>query len=168
MILAVFLILANTIYTFSKFFLWNEVLCICMGGLVHFSWLSVVCWMSLSTFQVFQTFTSFSNVTIKVRSRVICSLLVDFLVCLACIAINVSVSYIKSDGESFGYSPRTCYIADPDMTLFTFALPVGLIICVNTFMFVVTVFRICGKSTIRKSKDQKNLTSYFRLSTSLV
>jgi hypothetical protein len=72
---------------------------------------------------------------------------------------------MKSDGENFGYSPRTCYIADPNLTLFTFALPVGLIVCINTFMFAVTAFRISGKVSIRKSKDQKNISSYFRLST---
>jgi hypothetical protein len=84
---------------------------------------------------------------------------------MTCIAINVSVSYMKSGGESFGYSPRTCYIADPDMTLYTFALPVGLMVSINTFMFVVTAFRIRGKTNIRKSKDQKKISSYFRLST---
>jgi hypothetical protein len=51
------------------------------------------------------------------------------------------------------------------MILFTFTLPVGLIVCINTFMFVVTAFRIRGKVTIRKSKDQKKIKSYFRLST---
>jgi hypothetical protein len=165
MILAALSILANTVYTFSKFFLWNEFLCICVGMLVHFSWLSVVCWMSLSTFQIFQTFTSFNTFIIKVSWRVLVSLLVDLLICLTCIAINMSVSYVKSDGESYGYSPRTCYIADPDMTLYTFALPVGLMVSINTFMFVVTAFRIRGNITIRKSKDQKKIRSYFRLST---
>ncbi|XP_048747084.2 uncharacterized protein LOC125659428 [Ostrea edulis] len=164
MILAVFSILANTVYTFSKFFLWSELMCIGVGMLVHFSWLSVVCWMSLSTFQIFQAFTSFSNINMEVRSRVLVSLLVNCFICLTLIAINVSVSYTKSDGESFGYSPRTCYIADPNMTLFTFALPVGLVVCINTFMFVVTVSRISTKITIRKSKDQKSISSYFRLS----
>jgi hypothetical protein len=165
MILAAFSILANTVYTFSKFFLWNEILCISVGMLVHFSWLSVVCWMSLSTFQIFQTFTSFNNTVIKVRSRVLVTLMVDFFLCMTCIVINVSVSYMKSGGESFGYSPRTCYIADPEMTLYTFALPVGLMVSINTFMFVVTAFRIRGKTNIRKSKDQKKISSYFRLST---
>jgi hypothetical protein len=165
MILAAFSILANTVYTFSKFFLWSEFLCISVGMLVHFSWLSVVCWMSLSTFQIFQTFTSFNNIVIKVRSRVLVTLMVDLFLCLTCIAINVAVSYLKSGGESFGYSPRTCYIADPDMTLYTFALPVGLMVSINTFMFVVTAFRIRGKTNIRKSKERKNISSYFRLST---
>jgi hypothetical protein len=165
MILAVFCIIANTIYTSSKVFLWHDFLCVSAGMLVHFSWLSVVFWMSLSTFQIFQTFISFNNAAIMVRSRVLVTLMVDWSISLAFIGINVFVSYMKSDGESLGYSPRTCYIADPDMTLYTFALPVGLMVCINTFMLVVTASRIRENTTIRKSKEQRNISSYFRLST---
>ncbi|XP_061163320.1 uncharacterized protein LOC133172453 [Saccostrea echinata] len=164
-ILAGLSVLANTTYTFSKFFLWSKSLCIGIGILVHFFWLSVICWMSLSTFQIFQTFTSFSNSQVKVRSRVLACFLVDIFICSFIITINVIVSYMESEGESLGYSPRTCYIGNPNMVLFTFALPVGLFVCINTFMFVVTVSRIRGKVDIRKSKEQGKIGAYFRLST---
>jgi hypothetical protein len=75
------------------------------------------------------------------------------------------VSYIVSDGQSLGYSPRTCYIEDPKMILYTFALPVGVAVCINIFMFGVTVSRIHDKEDVRKSRDQKNISAYFRLST---
>ncbi|XP_062618607.1 uncharacterized protein LOC134280201 [Saccostrea cucullata] len=163
--LAVLSVLANTVYTFSKFFLWNESLCVGIGMLVHFLWLSVVCWMSLSTFQIFQSFTTFSYIHKKDRKTVLLFLLLDAVLCLAIIAVNVIVTFMRSDGESLGYSPRTCYIADPNMTLFTFALPVGLLVCINCFMFLVTLSRICGKADIRKSKDKSKLSAYFRLST---
>ncbi|XP_062592217.1 uncharacterized protein LOC134253658 [Saccostrea cucullata] len=164
-ILAVLSVLANTTYTFSKFFLWSKYLCIGIGMLVHFFWLSVICWMSLSTFQIFQTFTSFSTAQVKVRSRVLAFMLIDIFISLVFIAINVIVSYIESNGESFGYSPNTCYIGNPNMILFSFALPVGLFVCINIFMFVVTVSRIRDKVTIRKSKEQGKMSAYFRLST---
>ncbi|XP_062613054.1 latrophilin-like protein LAT-2 [Saccostrea cucullata] len=163
--LAVLSIFANTGYTFSKFFLWNESLCIGMGMLVHFLWLSVICWMSLSTFQIFQTFTTISTVQKKDSTRVLVFLLIDAVLCLAIVALNVIVSSVQSDWLSLGYSPSTCYIADPKMTLFTFTLPVGLFICINSFMFLVTLSRICVKADIRKSKDKSRLSAYFRLST---
>ncbi|XP_062610696.1 uncharacterized protein LOC134272488 [Saccostrea cucullata] len=163
--LAVLSVLANTVYTFSKFFLWNKSLCIGIGMMVHFIWLSVICWMSLSTFQIFQSFTTLSALQKKEGLRVLFFLLVDAVLCLAIVAVNVIVSLFQSEWESLGYSPRTCYIADPNMTLFTFALPVGLFICINSFMFLVTLSRICVKIDIRKSKEKSRLGAYFRLST---
>ncbi|XP_062580387.1 uncharacterized protein LOC134242329 [Saccostrea cucullata] len=163
--LAVLSILANTVYTFSKFFLWNESLCIGIGMLVHFLWLSVIGWMSLSTFQIFQTFTTISTVQKKGSTRVLVFLLIDAVLCLAIVAVNVIVSSVQSEWGSLGYSPRTCYIANPNMILFTFALPVGLFISINSFMFLVTLSRICVKADIRKSKDKSRLGAYFRLST---
>lgn len=41
-ILSVLMILANTVYTFSKYFLWSKELCVTVGMLVHFLWLSVL------------------------------------------------------------------------------------------------------------------------------
>ena len=164
-ILAVLLILANTSHTISKLFPWSETLCIGFGMLVHFCWLSVICWMSLSSFQIFQTFTSFTIVKVKVCSRVMYCLMVNVIICLSLIAVNATVSYIRTNGKNFGYSPQACYIADPDMVLFTFALPVGLFVSINMFMFAVIVYRISKKMKIQKSKDENKIGAYFRLST---
>ncbi|XP_062610698.1 uncharacterized protein LOC134272489 [Saccostrea cucullata] len=163
--LAVLSVLANTVYTFSKFFLWNESICIGMGMMVHFLWLSVICWMSLSTFQIFQSFTTLSAPQKKDGSRVLFFLLVDAVLCLAIVAVNLIVSSVQSEWKSLGYSPRTCYIDEPNMTLFTFAIPIGLCIFINSFMFLVTLSRICVKIDIRKSKEESRLSAYFRLST---
>jgi hypothetical protein len=164
-ILSVLLVIANTIYTFSIFFQWSEPLCVAVGMLVHFFWLSVVFWMSLCSFKVFETFTNFTVVNLKQTSDVFCRLVIDAALCLILVATNMVVSHIVSDGQSLGYSPRTCYIEDPKMILYTFALPVGLTVCINTFMFVVTVCRIHDKHDVRKSKDQPKVSAYFRLTT---
>lgn len=133
--------------------------------LVHFNWLSVVCWMSLCSFQVFQAFTSFRISEVKVVSKVLLCLLVDLIICLSLVVINVVVSFVKSNRENFGYSVLTCYIADSDMVLFTFALPVGVLICINMFMFAVTVFRISKRIDVQKSQEEHKMRAYFRLST---
>ncbi|XP_061166800.1 uncharacterized protein LOC133175706 [Saccostrea echinata] len=164
-ILSLFLIIANTIYTFSNFFLQTKLLCIAAGVLIHFSWLSVVFWMSLSSFQVFHTFTKITVPTLKGKSNVLCFLLFNTLLCLLMIGVNVIISYSFSEGQSLGYSPRTCYIAESNMILYTFAVPVGITVCINTFMFVVTVSRIHKKGDMRKSRDQNRVGAYFRLST---
>jgi hypothetical protein len=164
-ILSTFLIVANTIYTFSTFFQWSEPLCITVGMLVHFSWLLVVFWTSLCLFQVFQTFTKFAVVNFKEITNVIFHLFINILLCLILVGTNIVVSYIVSDGQSLGYSTFTCYIDDPNMILYTFALPVGVSVCVNTFMFAVTVSRIYDTSDVRRSRDEKRMSAYFRLST---
>jgi hypothetical protein len=133
--------------------------------LVHFFWLSVVFWMSLCSFKIFETFTNFAVVKLKQTSDILCRLLLNLFLCLVFIGTNIVVSYIVSDDQSLGYSPRTCYIEDPKMILYTFALPVGITVCVNTFMFAVTISRIHDKEDVRKSRDQENVSSYFRLST---
>eukprot|EP00105_Crassostrea_gigas_P033913 XP_019918061.1 PREDICTED: adhesion G protein-coupled receptor E2-like [Crassostrea gigas] len=164
-ILAMFISFANITYILSKFFLWSRALCIGIGMLVHFNWLSVVCWMSLCSFQVFQAFTSFRISEVKVVSKVLLCLLVDLIICLSLVVINVVVSFVKSNRENFGYSVLTCYIAHSDMVLFTFALPVGVLICINMFMFAVTVFRISKKIDVQKSQEEHKMRAYFRLST---
>ncbi|XP_052717277.1 uncharacterized protein LOC128189639 isoform X1 [Crassostrea angulata] len=164
-ILAAILIFANTVHTVSKYFLWSQTLCIGVGMLVHFCWLSVICWMSLSSFQIFHTFTSFNLTKVKVIPRVLTSLMVNLFICSSLVATNVIQSYVTSNGENLGYSVLTCYIADPEMILYTFTLPVGLLVCINIFMLAVTVFRISNKVDVQKSKDKERTGAYFRLST---
>lgn len=164
-ILSLFLVLANTIYTFSKLFAMSETLCVTVGMFVHFFWLAVVFWMSLSCFKIFQTFTNFVGAISRQKSNTFCLLLINSLTCLIFVGVNVIVSHVVSDGQSFGYSPRTCYIEDSNMILYTFALPVGVTVCINTFMFVVTASKISEKLDIRKSRDHQKVAAYFRLST---
>ncbi|XP_052717791.1 uncharacterized protein LOC128189986 [Crassostrea angulata] len=164
-ILATFVSFANITYILSKFFLWSRTLCIGIGMLVHFNWLSVVCWMSLCSFQVFQAFTSFHVSEVKVVPKVLSCLVMNLIICLSLVVINVVVSFVKSNRENFGYSVLTCYIADSDMVLFTFALPVGVLICINMFMFAVTVLRISKRINVQKSQEEHKMRAYFRLST---
>lgn len=164
-ILSVLLILANTVYTFSKYFLWNKELCVAVGMLVHFLWLSVLFWMSLSTFQIFQTFTTLRVARFGKNARVLFLLLPNTFLSILPVGLNVILSYSSSQGQSYGYSLSTCYIAESSMVLYTFALPVGIAVCLNMFMFLVTVSRIQEKDEVRKSTDRKNIGAFFRLST---
>lgn len=162
-VLSFFITFANIIYTISKFFLWSKSACITAGVFVHFFWLSSMFWMSLSSFKIFQTFTDIA--TFRKKSKVSTLLLVNFFFCLFFIGVNISVSFYSSGGNSFGYSTSTCYIADPNMILYTFALPVGISVIINTFMFFVTVKKIFQKEDVRKSREQQRVSAYFRLST---
>lgn len=164
-ILSVLMILANTVYTFSKYFLWSKELCVTVGMLVHFLWLSVLFWMSLSTFQIFQTFTTLRVARFGKNARVLFLLLPNTFLSILPVGINVILSYSSSQGENLGYSLSTCYIAESSMVLYTFALPVGIAVCLNMFMFLVTVSRIQEKDEVRKSTDRKNIGAFFRLST---
>lgn len=121
--------------------------------------------MSLSSFQIFHSFTSFNLTKVKVIPRVLTSLMVNLFICSSLVATNVIQSYVTSNGENLGYSVLTCYIADPEMILYTFTLPVGLLVCINIFMLAVTVFRISNKVDVQKSKDKERTGAYFRLST---
>lgn len=162
-VLSFFITFANIIYTVSKFFLWSKLACITAGVSIHFFWLSSMFWMSLSSFKIFQTFTDIA--TFRKKSKVSTILLVNFFFCLFFIGVNISLSYFSSGGNSFGYSTSTCYIADPNMILYTFALPVGISVSINTFMFLVTVNKIFQKEDVRKSREQQRVSAYFRLST---
>eukprot|EP00105_Crassostrea_gigas_P039566 XP_019923714.1 PREDICTED: uncharacterized protein LOC109619017 [Crassostrea gigas] len=164
-VLAVFIILANTAHIVSKYFVWSQTLCTGVGMLVHFSWLSVICWMSLSFFQIFQTFTSFRISKVKVISKISYCLIVNIIICSSMVAINVTVSYVRSNGENLGYSLQTCYIADSDMIMYTFALPIGSFMVINIFMFLVTSIKFFKKINVQKSKDDRKFGAYFRLST---
>lgn len=133
--------------------------------LVHFCWLSVICWMSLFFFQIFQTFTSFRISKVKVISKISYCLIVNLIICSSMIAINVTVSYVRSNGENLGCSLLTCYIADSDMVMYTFALPIGSFMVINIFMFLVTSIRVFKKINVQKSKYDRKFGTYFRLST---
>lgn len=101
---------------------------------------------------------------LKVISRVFYRLIMNLIICSSLVAINVTLSYVTSNGDNLGYSIHTCYITNSDMILYTFALPVGLLISFNMLMFAAMVCRIPKRVEIQVWKDDQKMETYFRLS----
>ena len=169
MALSFTLLLANVIYSVAKLARPYPSLCLIIGGVTQCLWLGVLSLMCMSCFSIFRTFTTW-NITKSGRDpkiQLLLNVILSFIIPIIMTVINVLVSRYSFLDENFGYSLSTCYISRPNLNLFTFAIPVAIIIVLNIFMFFIIVKEIRLKSDIDlpSARERHTMKIYCKLST---
>ncbi|XP_062600830.1 uncharacterized protein LOC134262455 [Saccostrea cucullata] len=166
-ILSFSLFMANTFYTTSRFFIYYFPLCMLFGILSHFLWLNVLCWMSVSCLDVFNTMSNVMklNSNRKQTKKLMIYLTACMTISMVIVAIHIQVSYQVSGGSSLGYSTITCFIADGALKIFTMVLPVALMVFVNFILFVAMTCCIKKNMAASNSQTSKLFKIYIKLST---
>ena len=168
LILAVFLLLAQSVYQFGAG--QNTVsnwACALIGAICHFLWLAVMFAMNVCCIQMFTSFrkrvmianTYTMRQTVKNITYIVC-------VSLLLVFVNLVVSLIQSGGQTSGYGGKLCYLSSPIMQLMTFVIPTAVVLLANFAIFLKVVFHIRSlvRSTSMINNEKHYLSVYVRLS----
>ena len=144
--------------------------CIVCGSLTHFFWLATLLWMNISSFHLFRHFSPINTTRLTSGgSGPSLYLYVIYVLVLAALLVctNTLYSYINSKGNDFGYGITICYISSIAGLLFTFIVPVGLIVVANAGFLLVTVWHISHipKPEGSQTPDRNNVVIYLKMST---
>jgi hypothetical protein len=168
MALSFTLLLANVVYSVSGLARPYPTLCSAVGGLTQFLWLGVVSLMFMSCFSIFRTFTSWniSKTGRRPPAQLLVNIAYSFVVPGLCTTTNILVSRFFYLDQTWGYSASSCYISNLYLNIFTFSLPVAIMIILNMFMFFIITREIRTKKNIPVSstKERHQLRIYFKLS----
>ncbi|XP_069128673.1 uncharacterized protein [Argopecten irradians] len=170
MLLSINLIIAQCLYQFGVGQTTLGVGCVVIGALVHFFWLSVIVWMNICSFHMFRVFSIFRVKTLsslrEEKKHMIVYILCSVIVPLLVVATNVLVSLVASNWTDFGYGGCICYISSKHMLLYTFVIPIGVIILLNIVCFVIVVIAIrrSQQSKLSSNQDQISILVYLKLS----
>lgn len=145
MMLSCHLLVAHSLYLFGMNATYNTVLCVGIGLLTHYFWLGSVLWMHICTLDIFRIFYyHVNNLSISNRMKLLKRyLLYSISVCCLFLTINI-VYFFVSDNSTLGYlgyGGDRCYITKAAMILYTFAVPVGIIILLNMILLCFVIFR---------------------------
>jgi len=134
----------------------NDWSCKILGLLIHYTWLWSMFWMNICTFHMFRVLTRTKLMGDSARwKRFLLYHVYALVLPLVFVAINIGVSQDRHG--SLGYGSRACYIDTQDMIVFTFALPVCLVIVMNLLFFVVVIVKISRTASVQKSvKNERN------------
>ncbi|XP_045172946.2 adhesion G-protein coupled receptor G6-like [Mercenaria mercenaria] len=168
MMLSIHLLFAQVLFQFGMDQTETPKLCIALGVFIHLFWLTAIFWMNACTLHMFRTFVTGQSYR-SVRAldpQVCCYALYCYGIAVSMVAINIAVSMYRSDGKEIGYGGRVCYISNPVMVGWVFALPVGVIIILNMGFFFAVVYQISASTMRRrgKSSDRANTVIYMKLS----
>uniref|UniRef100_A0A8D0BBJ9 Adhesion G protein-coupled receptor E5 n=1 Tax=Salvator merianae TaxID=96440 RepID=A0A8D0BBJ9_SALMN len=114
----------------------NQKACAVVAGLLHFFFLSVFCWMLLEGVELYLMVIQVFNAHNLKHWHI-------FLVGYGLPAVLVGIS-AAINSKGYG-SARHCWLARENGFLWSFLAPISLIIMVNAFVFVVTVWRLSQK-----------------------
>jgi hypothetical protein len=168
MMLALHLLVAQSLYQFGMDQSDKPKLCIALGVFIHLFWLTAIFWMNACTLHMFRTFvTGQSYRSVRAFDPQVCIYaLYCYGVAISMVGVNIGISMYQSNGKEIGYGGRLCYISNPVMVGWVFALPVGVIIILNMGFFFAVVYQISASTMRRrgKSTDRANTVIYMKLS----
>ncbi|XP_052088428.1 adhesion G protein-coupled receptor E3-like [Mytilus californianus] len=171
MMLSLHLLVAHSLYLFGFNATWNDKLCSSLGLLTHYFWLASIFWMHICTVHMFRVFFSMKmKPTVKQSKRVVvvysfyASIIAGLLV-----ASNITY-YLASDQNKqtngyLGYGGDKCYITLTEMILFTFAIPVGILLASNVVLFCLVIYKIENLPEVNsnKGRDRNMFVIYAKL-----
>ena len=168
MMLALHLLIAQCLYQFGMDQTDVPTVCVVFGIFIHMFWLIAIFWMNACTLHMFRTFVTGQSYR-SVRAcdpQVICYAMYCYSIAIIMVGINIGVSMYRSNGTDYGYGGHVCYISNPVMVGWVFALPVGVIIILNMGFFFAVVYQISASTMRRrgKSTDRANTVIYMKLS----
>ncbi|XP_061181226.1 uncharacterized protein LOC133189850 [Saccostrea echinata] len=167
---SIHLLLANIFYFLSTVSPFSSILCMTVGAITHFLWLSVMTWMTSSCFSFFRMFTTTRLTKLETpptRKKFLWNMFCSFFFPFSMVSLNVLISFLVFPNHSYGYSMFTCYISKPEMIFYTFALPLAVMVVLNIFMVIMTARRIKIRrsASLLLDNDRRMVLIFCRLST---
>ncbi|XP_063440737.1 uncharacterized protein LOC134721567 [Mytilus trossulus] len=171
MMLSLHLLIAHSLYLFGFNATRNDKLCSALGLLTHYFWLASVFWMHICTVHMFRVFFSMKmKPTVKQSKRVVIVYsLYAAIIPVLLVASNITY-YLTSDENKkttgyLGYGGEKCYITLRDMILFTFAIPIGILLVTNIVLFCLVVYKLENLPEVNSNnwKDRNMFVIYTKL-----
>ena len=142
-------------------------LCEVIGFLLHFSLAASFFWMAVCTFHMMRVFVFVSNPAQPDNNHIKFIKYATFvtLSSIILVAINITVSML--DDSSIGYGGQPCYITRKNMILYTVAVPLGIVIVCNLFMFLYVIIKVSRLPDVKKNTkhERRNIVIFAKLST---
>ena len=162
--LCISLLIAQILQQFTIDLIEYKIACIVFGVLTHFSWSATLCWMSMSSFNLFRCFSP-SNVRSDLHQSVIPY--AAFVVAMSALLVVANMALSLVNDGNLGYGGKICYISSNLGLLLTFVTPVGLIVLSNLCFLSITIWRISHVPKLQgtKSADRSNVLIYIKMST---
>ena len=165
MCLCVSLFTAQILQQFTIDLIEYRLICIMCGVLIHFSWSATLCWMSVSSFNLFRCFSP-SNISRR-DSPSSLGMYTTFVFVMSTLLVVANMIHGLLGDGGLGYGGRICYISSDLGLLITFVTPVGIIVLSNLMFLSVTIWRISRAPKIKgkKSAERNNVVIYMKMST---
>ncbi|XP_052250803.1 adhesion G protein-coupled receptor E2-like isoform X2 [Dreissena polymorpha] len=167
MALFIALLTAHVVYIVSSFgrLEGDSTPCKAVGLLSHFSWLMVIMWMNVCTIHMYRVFRKTQILPSETNLREYCLYNVyAFTVSATCVGINSAMSTHINNNIGYGY--KVCHINLQENVIYTFMIPVCLVIVSNFAMFIQVVIRIRNSKIERNVQNDRNeLLIFVKLST---
>jgi len=144
----------------------NHYPCQIVGMLTHFAWLSSLFWMNVCTFHLFKVLGKVKVMNVSSRwKRFLAYNVYAIAMPLMMVSINIAFSF-NTDG-TVGYGKVSCYIDTQEMIIYTFAVPVGIVIILNLVLFLVVIVKIGNAPSVTKNvqNERNELAIFVKLST---
>ena len=139
--------------------------CKSVGILSHFSWLMVIMWMNICTIHMYRVFRKTQIISSGPHLRENCLYhIYAFTVSAICVGINIIISMDAHNNIGYGY--KVCYINLQKNVIYTFLIPVCLVIVSNFAMYVMVIIHIRNSTIDRNVQNDRNeLVIFVKLST---
>ncbi|XP_043113751.1 adhesion G protein-coupled receptor E5 isoform X2 [Puntigrus tetrazona] len=113
----------------------NKVGCGIVAGLLHFFFLSAFCWMLLEGVQLYRMVVLVFHTTLK-----------HLYMCLVGYGVPLVIVIISAISFSKGYgTDRHCWLSLDGSFIWSFFAPVCIIVILNSFVFIITVWKLAEK-----------------------
>ncbi|XP_066516568.1 adhesion G protein-coupled receptor E5-like isoform X2 [Hoplias malabaricus] len=133
--LCVCLFIANFLFLFFISSTKNEIGCSFVAGLLHFFFLSAFCWMLLEGVQLYLMVVLVFHTTIRL-----------LYMCAVGYGIPLIIVIISAMANPSGYgTTRHCWLSLENGFIWSFFAPVCLIVVLNSFFFIITVWKLAAK-----------------------
>ncbi|KAL9971183.1 hypothetical protein ACROYT_G023676 [Oculina patagonica] len=136
--------------------------CLAVAVLLHFFVLSSFTWMNVMAYDVHRTFTNTSEGVVAHRQnrqggytkRLVKYCLYAWGSPVLLVLVCVITDHVKKGSIGYGEGEEECFISQPQAILYSFVLPVALLLIFNLFALGHTVFHIV--KTRKRTQQQKN------------
>ncbi|KAL9971181.1 hypothetical protein ACROYT_G023673 [Oculina patagonica] len=159
--LALSLLLYQSIF-FSAVKTDNQETCLAVAVLLHFFVLSSFTWMNVMAYDVHRTFTNAAgfpaNQQGEFKKRLMKYCVYAWGTPAIVVLICVTVDQVKKGFIGYGQGEEECFISQPQALLYSFVLPVALMLIFNLYALGHTVFHIVKtrKTTQHVTNQQQN------------
>ncbi|KAK7165622.1 hypothetical protein R3I93_005632 [Phoxinus phoxinus] len=133
--LSVCLFIADLVFLCGISSTHNQVACAAVAGLLHFFFLSAFCWMLLEGVQLYRMVVLVFHTTLK-----------HLYMCAVGYGVPLVIVIISAAFYPRGYgTDRHCWLSLDGYFILSFFAPVCIIVILNCFFFIITVWKLANK-----------------------
>ncbi|XP_060069087.1 uncharacterized protein LOC132549187 [Ylistrum balloti] len=141
--------------------------CVVIGVLIHYFYLSAIVWMNICSFHMYRVFSSLKAKTMSSlrdeKRDMIAYISYSVVAPLVSVSVNIVVSLVTSDWSDIGYGGCICINSSKQMVVYTFGIPLSVVLIFNVGCFVVVIINI-QRSRLSSNQEQISIVVYLKLS----